>query len=613
MERDAKRWAIRLGAKERPLRPGEAAQLRSFITSMRALGTSVEIAEMAAFLEVKYVQAAQASAFAAVNAIPQWAEISASDAAAEFGWSNIPNTGAIKAAAQAQIGLMTGDFTAMSLEARGFLIGQLTTAVAAGEGPRELAKRISGVVDTTARRGQARSVMIARTALARVYDTSSQEVYRYATEQGVMANWRWVAQSDACPVCAALNGMIFPTRIDTYRHPNCRCVMVPVTRASEAFGTPVGERFDPFPDTEDLVERLELQQSPSGFSNWRIKPKHPQVKRPTWTLKQVLGEDGAKRKVPEAARVAPKKPPVRQAPEPAAKTGLVEQELPTSLGGRTVEEFVQEFPWLENELRLGDKWMPEMLANAKLSKTRFFFDPDADILVKLPRTVKPSAANLKTFLDGLPDAVQRGRVNMPLRAGETKVRRSTFNFETKNGPKGADAYTYTNGQEIWVNRNQFQLFNPKSKLATDRDGYGLDHWSAGEYMPKGQSPFNTIVHEMGHNADRTPPGRKYDTTLASDFTRKRNEMFKKWELDAIDPDDRVMIGAVRFVQKSARVPSGTRDILKGLVDGPTIYGRTNPAEMWAEAYTAWAYRDVIKMGPRMRAWVEDYAREFGWR
>lgn len=312
LDAEAFAWGMRLANKKKPLKPGEAARLRAFITTMRALGADESVAQIAAAAQARFVQAAFESMKEAAAYIPGWAEESAMSAASDLGWKNVPNPGAVAAAASGQVGWLTADFQNLTAMSRQFLVGQLTVAVAAGEGPRDLAKRIRAVVDTDARRGQARSMMIARTTLARVYDLSSQEVYKQAEELGVIQSWRWVASPGACDVCAALNGMVFPVGVDTYRHPNCRCTMTPVTKASEAYGTPFGDRFDPFPDTEDLVGKLEIVKSPSGWWNWRVKPKHVRVKRQTLTLREMLGKEPKQPVKPAVAKAAR----VKAAPEP---------------------------------------------------------------------------------------------------------------------------------------------------------------------------------------------------------------------------------------------------------------------------------------------------------
>lgn len=289
LEREVRKWTRRLADGSDPLRPGEQARLRALIATLRLMGSDAMSAQIQAGVMDRVAFTIQRSIQRLTLAIPEWAVASADEAAVMLGWANVPNPNAVTAAATGQIGQLTADFQRLTASAQAWLQQNLVVAVAAGESPRTLAKRISGIVDVAGRKGQARSVMIARTTLARTYDVASQVTYRAADREGLIKGWRWQARQhpkagSPCEVCATLNGMVFPTLMDTYRHPNCVCVMIPVLQ--DQAGT-VWERNDVFPDTEQNVDRLELVTRPSGWTNWQLKPEKVLVPHPTIPLRDL--------------------------------------------------------------------------------------------------------------------------------------------------------------------------------------------------------------------------------------------------------------------------------------------------------------------------------------
>lgn len=115
--------------------------------------------------------------------------------------------------------------------ARTVLIGGL----ARGRNPRAVARQLRREVGGSA----ARALMIARTEMMEVYRDAAMETYR--ANRDVLSGWTWLAESDACPTCAELDGQTFPIDEEfTGPHPNCRCTALPVVR-DDMLGEDEGE------------------------------------------------------------------------------------------------------------------------------------------------------------------------------------------------------------------------------------------------------------------------------------------------------------------------------------------------------------------------------------
>lgn len=268
------RWSRRIARGQRPLTVSERRRVAKLL---RVVGTLTGNAyDVEAWLMDRVTLAAHLSSVITARALPVWAWESARTAAGLIGWGT-PNQAALMAVLSREVGPVTADYRRLTQATQAYLEQSLGSAVATGEGPRELARRITRVVDVVPRRGQARSVMVARTTLARAYDVGTGYVYREAHAAGVVYGWRWHAQYDACPVCIALNGAIFSVDEGTHRHPNCRCVMEPITYTMKASDVPYGDRWEPYPGTQAAYQSLELVTSPSGWTNWRLPGKREAV------------------------------------------------------------------------------------------------------------------------------------------------------------------------------------------------------------------------------------------------------------------------------------------------------------------------------------------------
>lgn len=592
LERQLDRWADRIAYGKDPLSPGERVKLQSLITAAQAqLGMGPKEAQIAAGVWQASLAPQQASLKAALDSIPEHAVRSAQESAAMLGWDNVPNKNAVLAVINNEVGQLTGDYARLSTWAQQRLAEDLATAVATGQHPRELAKAVKGTVEEWFRSGQARSVMIARTNLARAYDLSSQSVYKSAYEKGLVKGWRWVAHGkNTCEVCATLDGMVFPVEQDTFRHPNCTCQNVPVLEDEDM---KVGERYAPRPGTD--MENLELYTSKDGWTSWRLKPKDQRVKP--------KGKTPRKAPKPKVVVEPPvvTAPPVLEKPKiisPAAKAASQKSgaSIPQRAGFKQVTDDWQDNPFTVE----ATKSLPDYFAERLISQRRWFYDEGSDIGVSVPNTVRVSDKNLDLFLNEVNDAVEIARKTMPLRNGSH--RRMQFHVESK-GMKNANAYTYLGHDQVFVNKTQLSLVgNAKKKL----EKQFLKRWSVSSTDDR--PVLRTLVHEMGHDSDSK------DAAWAA----RREALYRKWVYEGADERGVLSIKeAVQYIGESKRARRGLRvEDVEPLdaTDGPTVYARTNSTEMFAEAFAIWHVDgpDAPWLSPLVRKWITEFAEEFGW-
>lgn len=132
-----------------------------------------------------------------------------------------------------------------------------------GKNPREVAKELKEQFQVPLHRAQT----ISRTEILNSYRESSREFYQQ--NEDVVIRWRWQAafQSRTCAMCLAMDGREFDTKIEMGTHPNCRCVLVPVTKtwAELGFGedakegrTPVGDRGEEWFAAQDPATQLRI-------------------------------------------------------------------------------------------------------------------------------------------------------------------------------------------------------------------------------------------------------------------------------------------------------------------------------------------------------------------
>ena len=105
----------------------------------------------------------------------------------------------------------------------------LKEGISAGEGIPQLSERVGDVFKD---RRKYESERIARTEVSSVSNSAELEAYK---QSGVIEKKEWLAEPDACEICAPLSGEIvklnqsFSGGVDCPpQHPNCRCTILPV-------------------------------------------------------------------------------------------------------------------------------------------------------------------------------------------------------------------------------------------------------------------------------------------------------------------------------------------------------------------------------------------------
>ena len=86
----------------------------------------------------------------------------------------------------------------------------------------------------------------------------------YKANADVIKGWRWQAAltGNTCPVCISMHGSIHPVEEEMESHPNCRCVMIPVTKSWEELGAELGFDFSGVekagPSFEEIAKKYNI-------------------------------------------------------------------------------------------------------------------------------------------------------------------------------------------------------------------------------------------------------------------------------------------------------------------------------------------------------------------
>ena len=243
---------------------------------------------------------------------------------------------------------------------------------------------------------------------------------------------------------------------------------------------------------------------------------------------------------------------------------------------------------------------PERRLGRKLAAHHYYYDPDerVGVVVSAHNKIKPE--NLRDFNETAVRAVRQAR-------GDLIDPQSIVVFDLEHPvPEGAMASTWTGGSRIEVSRKILGWSDPKvAARATARSPYG-PHFSISQEM--GSSLEATLLHELGHCTDASFLGRIGDELTP--WHQRKVDLYRKWVFTGFN-DDKDTIHAI----KEFAVYGGQTEhlkYLKTITDGPTLYARSKPAEMYAEAYAAWRVRDRISLPPLTLEWAAEYAREFRW-
>jgi SPP1 gp7 family putative phage head morphogenesis protein len=119
----------------------------------------------------------------------------------------------------------------LSSQTKADIMREITDGMTAGAGPREIARRISGLTDVS----RSRAERIARTEVMSGINTAVRDRYR---SMGIERfEWMSATEDDGriCDRCKELDGKIIPEETNEFPplHPNCRCTIRPARKAEE--------------------------------------------------------------------------------------------------------------------------------------------------------------------------------------------------------------------------------------------------------------------------------------------------------------------------------------------------------------------------------------------
>jgi SPP1 gp7 family putative phage head morphogenesis protein len=177
---------------------------------------------------------------------------------------------AMRAIVQRTTEQVTSQLQPLADETYTTILRELTKGTAAGDNPRETARRMVARSEDLHNFGRSRALNIARTETLDAYRAGAQETEQQYTD--VLAGWVWSAHlsTRTCRSCLAMNGRVFDLDVPgPDDHPQGRCARVPVVR--EADGS-VDTSW--LPDAEQHFESLspadqEAILGKAGYAAWK--------------------------------------------------------------------------------------------------------------------------------------------------------------------------------------------------------------------------------------------------------------------------------------------------------------------------------------------------------
>lgn len=132
-----------------------------------------------------------------------------------------------------------------------------------------------------------RALTISRTETLQSYREANREYFHQNSR--VVDTWRWQCafQLLTCPMCLAMDGHEFETDVMMGTHPNCRCVLVPVTKSWKELG------FEDVPDQRSISqltgEEWFAKQTPANQLEILGPAKFERYLAGKLTLRQLIG------------------------------------------------------------------------------------------------------------------------------------------------------------------------------------------------------------------------------------------------------------------------------------------------------------------------------------
>lgn len=491
---------------------------------------------------------------------------------------------------------------------------------------------------------------------------------RVASTDGNFAGWRRLPEPGACPFCRMLatRGAAYLSQASAQvtdkrlaYHNRCKCTAVPVVasevRAVNAAGAAEWQTM-PRPAVSNSGTRstgrargrraggpaapltpsntLPGAVTPERFENVKLQIGQIEsrlgeiearaaagdasaIKAAQWNrnrladlrrefdeLDKVLNPKPIPPVVPKAKRTPKPKP--EPAPTPVPKPTVVD--TPATVASGAMEELdMSTFTkdnWEEHPL-LAD-WLDrvgrvDMYRDRKFADNRIFWDPKTKVGVVIDKKYATNEANIKRFLQTANEAVEIARPNLP-----TYRRDRITIFEFNGKAKGSvNAQTMLGGTTVEVNRNQLGLMSERG-IKTRKSKQIVENWSV---VTRSEFPvLDTLVHELGHQADiRT--GLSAGTPQMSAHVAKKKALYAKWRGVGTSSSNAEVVDRLGYSRSFTKEQI---EKLNEIVEGPTVYARTDPEEMYAEAFAAWNLRAIRPIPASMTEWVNDFVKEFGW-
>lgn len=139
---------------------------------------------------------------------------------------------------------------------------RLVTAIALGENPRKISAAIRSDLKTEAWK----ALRIARTEVIRAHTAGAIGQMRQTPT--ITPSYEWNAQSSsACIACLANHGNIYPVGTTPARHPNCKCVTLPVV-IDPTTGKPLSQ---PVETGQDVIDSMSMSEASERFGKRRAE------------------------------------------------------------------------------------------------------------------------------------------------------------------------------------------------------------------------------------------------------------------------------------------------------------------------------------------------------
>ena len=154
-------------------------------------------------------------------------------------------------------------------EMRQAMVDEITTGIAIGRNPRDVAKRIYNQVGTQVDElGYRRAEVICRTESMRTYRAAQTANYRANAD--VVEGWVWVAALNVftCPACLAKHLSFHPLSEEMSSHLACRCTAMPMV-SDDVPNLPTGDEWLREQDRVDPDRVRKIMGSQERYDLWK--------------------------------------------------------------------------------------------------------------------------------------------------------------------------------------------------------------------------------------------------------------------------------------------------------------------------------------------------------